>query len=57
MSDALIEDLASYTNDPLGFARFAFPWGEAGSPLEHRSLETWQVELLTQLGEGVLTPA
>jgi len=58
MSDAaLIEDLVSFTNDPLGFALWAFPWGEPGSPLEHRRLEAWQVTLLKQLGEGVLTPA
>jgi len=57
VSDQLIEDLASYTNDPLGFAIWAFPWGEPGSPLEHRSLEQWQVDLLTQLGQGILTPA
>lgn len=54
--ETLIEALASYTNDPLGFALWAFPWGEPGSPLEHRALEQWQVDLLTQLGEGVITP-
>jgi hypothetical protein len=56
VSDALIEDLASFTNDPLGFAIWAFPWGEPGSPLEHRSLEQWQIDLLTQLGRGLLSP-
>ena len=55
MSDQLIEDLASFTNDPLGFAVWAFPWGEAGSPLEHRSLEPWQVEILKRLGNGLST--
>ncbi len=57
MQDQLIEDLASFTNDPLGFALWAFPWGEAGSPLEHRSLEPWQADLLRQVGSGLLTPA
>ena len=57
MSDALIEDLARFTNDPLGFAIWAFPWGEPGSPLEHRELEPWQVALLQQLASGLLTPA
>ncbi len=57
MSDALIEDLAQYSNDPLGFAIWAFPWGESGSPLEHRSLEQWQIDLLRQLGGGLITPA
>ncbi len=57
MNDELIETLASFTNDPLGFALWAFPWGEPGSPLEFRELELWQVDLLKQLGAGVLTPA
>jgi len=57
VSDELIDLLASYSNDPLGFALAAFPWGEAGGPLEHRELEPWQVEILTRLGQGLLTPA
>lgn len=57
MSDALIEDLASFSNDPLGFALWAFPWGEAGSPLEHRVLEDWQIGVLNDLGAGIINPA
>jgi hypothetical protein len=46
--DALIEDLARFELDPLGFVYWAFPWGEPG-PLEHEELEEWQIEALTVL--------
>lgn len=52
--EQLIEALAEYSNDPLGFAYWAFPWGEPG-PLANKTLEPWQIEVLTQLGEGLIT--
>ena len=30
MEDEFIEDLASFSQDPLGFVLWAFPWGEPG---------------------------
>ncbi len=27
----LIDAIAAFQHDPLGFARFAFPWGEANT--------------------------
>jgi hypothetical protein len=48
--------LLSFTNDPLGFVRWAFPWGEPG-PLSSRvGPEAWQEELLRSLGRRILTP-
>ena len=48
---ALINDIASYTHDPLGFVYYAFPWGVEGGPLEHcAGPETWQRELLEYIG-------
>lgn len=55
--DELISALASFSSDPLGFAHFAFPWGEVGSTLENRSLEPWQVQILSDLRDGLLTPS
>lgn len=50
----LSAELSKFYGDPLGFVRFAYPWGEPGSPLE---LETGpddnQIEFLTSLGEEV----
>jgi hypothetical protein len=48
----LIEVLASFEFDPLGFVLWAFPWGEPG-PLEHEQLEDWQREFLDQLGQDL----
>lgn len=28
--EQLIEDIAGFTHDPLGYALYAFPWGEEG---------------------------
>lgn len=55
MSDDLLEGLAEYSNDPYGFALWAFPWGEPG-PLANRRLEPWQIELLCSIRDGLLTP-
>lgn len=55
MQDQLIEDLASFTNDPYGFALWAFPWGEVGSSLENRQLEEWQTGLLKSVGHKIIS--
>lgn len=50
----LIEELAAYSSDPLGFVMFAFPWGEEGSELAKASgPEPWQRELLEQIRQGM----
>lgn len=52
----LIEELASFSSDPLGFVLFAFPWGEPGSELANRiGPEPWQVDILTDLGDGIIS--
>lgn len=54
----LIEELASFSSDPLGFALFAFPWGEKGTELEFRDgPENWQAKVLTDLGDGLISIA
>lgn len=51
----LIEELAEYSDDPLGFVIWAFPWGEPGELEDQTGPEPWQVELLEQLREGVIS--
>lgn len=51
VSDELIERLAEFELDPLGFVLWAFPWGEAGTPLADEQLEDWQYELLDSIGQ------
>lgn len=53
MEDSFIEDLASFTHDPLGFVLWAFPWGEPGE-LQHATIEQWQVKILTDLRDGLI---
>ena len=55
MSDELIEELASFSSDPLGFVLFSFPWGEPGELADALGPEPWQIDLLTALGQGVIT--
>ena len=51
LSDQLLEDLVSFENDPEGFVLWAFPWGEAGTPLEfHPGPDDWQLEELRDMG-------
>lgn len=47
----LREEIGALSLDPLGFARFAYPWGEKNSILENESLRPWQVDALGHLGE------
>jgi hypothetical protein len=51
--EQLIEDIAGFYADPLGFVRYAYPWGEPG-PLEHEpGPDEWQAGFLKMLGEKV----
>lgn len=51
MTQSLEEDLVSFTDDPLGFVIWAFPWGEPGSELEKFSgPEDWQRDWLIEVG-------
>jgi hypothetical protein len=50
----LTQQIRKYKADPLGFVLFAFPWGEAGTPLEHHTgPDAWQTAFLWDLGEQV----
>ena len=51
----LIEELAAFISDPYGFVLFAFPWGEIGELENHSGPSDWQVQVLNDLGEGLLT--
>lgn len=49
--EQLVEDLAGFANDPLGFAMYAYPWLEEGTPLEHvPGPRGWQAEVLQDIG-------
>jgi hypothetical protein len=50
MLDDLILKLAEFRHDPLGYVRWAFPWGEPGE-LENEKLRAWQEDFLGEIGE------
>lgn len=50
----LIEDIASFSKDPLGWVYYSFEWGK-GDLLKHEGPDGWQVEILTALRDGLLT--
>jgi len=51
MNGELADLMGKYSLDPLGFAKYAFPWGEPGSELEdYPGLEPWQEKFLYDLG-------
>lgn len=48
----LIDTLASFELDPLGFVQWAFPWGQAGTELaESSGPEPWQRDVLHSIGD------
>lgn len=50
--DELTEHVLSFTRDPLGYVKYAFPWGEPGTELEeYDGPDVWQTEQLTRLGD------
>lgn len=54
--DEFIEDLASFSSDPLGFVLWAFPWSEPGE-LQYAQIEEWQVRILSDLRDGLISLA
>src|SRR5215469_6107105 len=54
LQQTLIDQVAVYALDPLGFVLFAFPWGEAGTELANLTgPRDWQRELLAELGRRI----
>jgi len=48
----LLEYLASFRSNPLGFVEAVFPWGE-GELVKRTGPEPWQRELLKRVGQGL----
>jgi len=47
---ALFERIYSYRADPLGYVKYVFPWGVAGTLLADESgPDTWQVDVLNEI--------
>jgi hypothetical protein len=50
---ALVDDIAAFYADPLGFVRYAFPWSEPGPLADETGPDDWQCEALTRIGTAV----
>jgi hypothetical protein len=46
-------DVAQFYADPLGFVRYAFPWGQRGMLENYSGPDRWQEEALRELGREV----
>lgn len=53
--DELVEDIVGFACDPLGFVRYAYPWGEPGE-LEEFVERDWQIDILKVIGEHLSSP-
>jgi hypothetical protein len=49
----LAEFVGQFYDDPLGFVRACYPWGEEGTLKDHTGPDVWQTEFLTRLGQHV----
>lgn len=50
----MLDAIASFRHDPLGFVMFAWPWGEDNLGLERfKGPQPWQVDALTAVGDIV----
>ena len=51
----LAEDIAGFTHDPLGYALYSFPWGEA-SLADVQGPREWQTDVLRAIGLHLQNP-
>ena len=49
----LVEKIAEFVDDPLGFVMFAYPWKEKGPLEDYGRPDDWQRELLEDIGREV----
>lgn len=52
----LIDDIASFTHDPLGFVNYAYPWGE-GEFEGFEGPKDWQADLFEEIRERLENPS
>jgi hypothetical protein len=53
LEQELLEDIAGFFNDPLGFVHYAYPWGEPGPLSDETGPDEWQTGFLIGLGRQV----
>lgn len=54
----LVDDIGAFFDDPEGFVRYVFPWGQPGSPLASESgPDTWQCEVMGEIRQALRSGA
>ncbi len=53
LEQQLIEDIAGFYDDPLGFVMYSFPWGEPGMLKDEDGPDVWQRDILEVIGQSV----
>lgn len=57
VENQLVDDICNFVDDPLGYAMYAFPWGEEGSVLEDSDgPKKWQRKILTDIRDHLQNP-
>jgi hypothetical protein len=54
-AERILDRIATFKHDPIGFVKFAYPWGEVG-PLENESLRDWQADIFGTIGKHLRSP-
>lgn len=54
----LVDDIGAFFDDPEGFVRYVFPWGQPGTPLASESgPDTWQCEVMEEIRQALRSGA
>lgn len=56
LNKEIVHDIAQFVADPLGFANYIYPWGEA-ELLDSAGPRNWQADLFEAIGEHLDNPA
>ena len=54
--EMLIDDIAIYTHDPLGYCLYAFPWLEDGDLSDSAGPRKWQADVLLSISRHLVGP-
>lgn len=54
--EQISDDLLKFLADPVGFVKYAYPWGEPGELEDFQGSRTWQADILNAIGEHLRGP-